>query len=106
SATPPPPRRPRDPLSPCTTLFRSGRRPCAERDRQGTAQRRHGPLRVRLDDEEEGVDADPRREADEERGHARAVRPGRGHRVGVEDRKSTRLNSSHVKISYAVVRLK
>src|SRR5204862_7799617 len=25
-----------------------------------------------------------------------------GHRVGIEDRKSTRLNSSHVEISYAV----
>src|SRR5215475_15115532 len=36
----------------------------------------------------------------------RARRPGAGNHRGAEDRKSTRLNSSHVKISYAVFCLK
>src|SRR3712207_7304091 len=42
-----------------------------------------------------------------ERGH-RPVRVERelGHRVGAQDRKSTRLNSSHANISYAVFCLK
>src|SRR5439155_18484209 len=46
----------------------------------------------------------------EHRAHdgARVARPGRRHERGVQDldRKSTRLNSSHVATSYAVLRLK
>src|SRR3989442_6466504 len=38
--------------------------------------------------------------------HAAAQRDGQGAAFSVEDRKSTRLNSSHVRISYAVFCLK
>src|SRR5690554_7082140 len=48
-----------------------------------------------------GPQGRPRRSA-----AARAVRVGRGARPGWQDRKSTRLNSSHVRISYAVFCLK
>src|SRR5207302_5809912 len=92
-------RPPSSTLFPYTTLFRSGlgatipgsagrRRPGGERspDRRGAQllvrpRRGHGP-----------------RDAARERGDGGAAR--------AEDRKSTRLNSSHVKISYAVFCLK
>src|SRR5690348_18218894 len=89
--TPPPPT---STLFPYTTLFRSlgadqTRRPLLDRDR---------PLGVR-----------PQRQA----GHAQdggfllnAARVGHYHRRIAEDRKSTRLNSSHPSISYAVFCLK
>src|SRR5690554_7285578 len=69
-------RPPRSTLFPYTTLFRSGR------------IFRGGPqigTEARLFDQEPGTEAD---------------------REGGEDRKSTRLNSSHVRISYAVFCLK
>src|SRR5258707_9235332 len=75
-------RPPRSTLFPYTTLFRS-HRPSAPRD-----------------------DA---HDAFERRGLARAVAPEQGHDLpgaGKTDRKSTRLNSSHANISYAVFCLK
>src|SRR3712207_8960178 len=74
-------RPPRSPLFPCTTLFRSG-------DRRG--------------------DADGARRRVGSRPHARAVRLplARQSPADLQDRKSTRLNSSHANISYAVFCLK
>src|SRR5258707_14544940 len=40
------------------------------------------------------------------RGHRAARRPPTSRRIAIEDRKSTRLNSSHANISYAVFCLK
>src|SRR5260221_1922496 len=92
-------RPPRSTLFPYTTLFRSSfiRRP------------RLAGLWVRSSDlrQAEHVDVPPRRDRDVllpvhlER-HRRAVDPT----SGLEDRKSTRLNSSHTVISYAVFCLK
>src|SRR5690606_40955242 len=86
-------RPPRSTLFPYTTLFRSGRLPVV----------RHGALLA-------GPDPGTARA---DRGHERAAtRPAvSGRRAGSGrpapgDRKSTRLNSSHVKISYAVFCLK
>src|SRR5699024_12719136 len=73
---------PRSTLFPYTTLFRSLRR------REHRDHRDRGLHRVRSS----------RRPRD-------GLDRGRGHRRG-EDRKSTRLNSSHVSISYAVFCLK
>src|SRR5436309_8755722 len=78
-------RPPRSTLFPYTTLFRS-RRPGAGRDRRPRAQSA---------DHRDGVRHELRR----------AGRAGQA-RVAETDRKSTRLNSSHVKISYAVFCLK
>src|SRR5690606_40388132 len=50
--------------------------------------------------------ADDRRSRQAGRGHLRARAARRGARAVARDRKSTRLNSSHVKISYAVFCLK
>src|SRR5207302_5410664 len=91
-------------LFPYTTLFRSSGQLRAHhrlRGRQGAALRlREVPRRRAASRNEDAVDrrgngyrAELRRGAAE--GHPFA-------RVGPEDRKSTRLNSSHVKISYAV----
>src|SRR3712207_8205580 len=79
-------RPPRSTLFPDTTLFRSGRRGRARR----AARARPG----------RGGGARPRR--------PRRVRDLRGARRAAEpaDRKSTRLNSSHANISYAVFCLK
>src|SRR5690606_41409649 len=86
------PRPPRSTLFPYTTLFRS--QEAAEKDQAGEIaagqqvdQRpeRHGP--------EKGMAGDPQ-------DAGRRILPGG------QDRKSTRLNSSHVKISYAVFCLK
>src|SRR2546430_9977384 len=75
-------RPPRSTLFPYTTLFRS---PLHRRLRAGVRARRR----------RRGADrADPRAEPVDGRGHAR------------QDRKSTRLNSSHSQISYAVFCLK
>src|SRR5699024_12423679 len=86
SSSCPLPRAPTSALSPYTTLFRSAvrRGPARGRDARGRAL----VLRDQREDH---------------------VVPGRvrGHRVlGQVDRKSTRLNSSHVSISYAVFCLK
>src|SRR5690348_17421413 len=80
-------RPPRSTLFPYTTLFRSRADGGAA---DGDPVTRPGPRRDRAVD---GGDAGVGR-------HARLQRPGR------EDRKSTRLNSSHPSISYAVFCLK
>src|SRR5690349_22817190 len=74
-------RPPRSTLFPYTTLFRSVHHALHQRERPRAlaALRRHEPG---------------------------ARPPGLGHRDEAEDRKSTRLNSSHVEISYAVFCLK
>src|SRR5256885_7705976 len=79
-------RPPRSTLFPYTTLFRSAAAPRRER------RHRHGPRG------QAGANRPPRRRARLERGLA----PG----AHVGDRKSTRLNSSHLVISYAVFCLK
>src|SRR3712207_7713431 len=99
-------RPPRSTLFPYTTLFRSGRRP-SRRSREGGTQ----------DGEEDG-EGPPGQEEDQvssSKGAKLAYRPigllG-GVLAGVvsgalfKDRKSTRLNSSHANISYAVFCLK
>src|SRR5688572_32511468 len=87
-------RPPTSTLFPYTTLFRS------------PAGRRHDP-RARRGPE----DARARRRAgglpqEARERQAGAGRQRSGHAGGVEDRKSTRLNSSHSQISYAVFCLK
>src|SRR3712207_8368591 len=80
-------RPPRSTLFPYTTLFRSGggRRTRGLHHRGAASQRHrrtaHGPCAERLD-------------------------PGRADPLPRQDRKSTRLNSSHANISYAVFCLK
>src|SRR5690349_24241086 len=83
-------RPPRSTLFPYTTLFRSRRR-CAERPRALGAQPldERGPAQAVLD--RVAVGLDPHEQA---------------HVAPEQDRKSTRLNSSHVEISYAVFCLK
>src|SRR3712207_7240852 len=82
-------RPPRSTLFPYTTLSRSGDQP----------QCLVAPaVAVPVVDRLEVVDVD------EQDGHRRPGRPGRG--AGRQDRKSTRLNSSHANISYAVFCLK
>src|SRR5947208_12089610 len=71
-------RPPRSTLFPYTTLFRSRRRPGPATVRQGRRSVRHRPAQVRQE----------------------------AQRRGQRDRKSTRLNSSHQIISYAVFCLK
>src|SRR5690349_24099513 len=82
-------RPPRSTLFPYTTLFRSARRRVhgCRRDRQNRIQRRTATRRLYRAD----------RDADDERERERR---------DAKDRKSTRLNSSHVEISYAVFCLK
>src|SRR2546429_4365661 len=84
-------RPPRSTLFPYTTLFRSQRptrRICRERDRHVTGETRGGVLeRITGGHLHGGRDRRPRRRRD-------------------RDRKSTRLNSSHGYISYAVFCLK
>src|SRR5207253_10950942 len=94
-------RPPRSTLFPYTTLFRSVRqRPAAARLREGV----HG-RDARLAD---GADARRNRRPDHEPRRARRDDPARGGArfPRTPDRKSTRLNSSHVAISYAVFCLK
>src|SRR2546426_3456105 len=75
-------RPPRSTLFPYTTLFRSG----SDADLDGRRSRYHP--------------------GDRHRGAPQASTRLQHHRAGVEDRKSTRLNSSHLVISYAVFCLK
>src|SRR3712207_7240054 len=90
-------RPPRSPLFPYTTLFRSGRR-----GSRPDARCRPAPCRPWPGD---GGGAPPGGD-DGERGPApRQVHLDQGDGAG-EDRKSTRLNSSHANISYAVFCLK
>src|SRR2546427_7529832 len=90
-------RPPRSTLFPYTTLFRSRRRAVALRRLQAArvGEAAHGVL-------------PPARERSL-RPHARPAHGAhgvRGERIALEDRKSTRLNSSHSQISYAVFCLK
>src|SRR3712207_8349874 len=82
-------RPPRSTLFPYTTLFRSADRPAGARRVE-----RHEPR-----------DAAARRVRRRERDAQQRPRVGPGGGAG-EDRKSTRLNSSHANISYAVFCLK
>src|SRR3712207_7358342 len=77
-------RPPRSTLFPYTTLFRS-HHPAAVPDGRGHAGRAHGGVPLRTAD---------------------AGRPAPAGADGPRDRKSTRLNSSHANISYAVFCLK
>src|SRR3712207_8621131 len=77
-------RPPRSTLFPYTTLFRSVRR------RHHSVSKRRGPVRV---------GTAPR---NRHRGTGGSRGSRRGRRRGALDRKSTRLNSSHANISYAV----
>src|SRR3712207_8333526 len=86
-------RPPRSTLFPYTTLFRS----LHARGREQLADRRRRQREVRRRVVPRALGARPRRPA---RGPAP---PGDDHR---QDRKSTRLNSSHANISYAVFCLK
>src|SRR3712207_7363308 len=81
-------RPPRSTLFPYTTLFRSDA--AAERGRVGVQPERGGA----------GV------EVEHAAGHAGVHRLRVGKRRNLRDRKSTRLNSSHANISYAVFCLK
>src|SRR2546426_6987045 len=81
-------RPPRSTLFPYTTLFRSGR---SGEDR-GRRLRQHPAQHV-------DVEVERHRDAEGSRGQDACAPPG-------EDRKSTRLNSSHLVISYAVFCLK
>src|SRR3989442_3543153 len=78
-------RPPRSTLFPYTTLFRSPERLPEIRDQPGPARAQH-----------RGRPHPPREEDTSQEGHSQ----------GGQDRKSTRLNSSHVRISYAVFCLK
>src|SRR5690606_41742747 len=96
---------PRSPLSPYTTLFRSKTAAHFDRDHSAVRSALFRPAGLRLDVPhalaQRGFSAPnrdvpgPYDDGPVAAGHRRRVRrPG--------DRKSTRLNSSHVKISYAV----
>src|SRR5690349_22547857 len=91
-------RPPRSTLFPYTTLFRSG---------QGQEARRHQRPARRVRSRR---DADLRRDQARREPAQGAEQPVQAHLdaavVQPEDRKSTRLNSSHVEISYAVFCLK
>src|SRR3712207_7868537 len=93
-------RPPRSTLFPYTTLFRSSRagKPDARRERHGGGRRHRGCARPSAD---AGGHArfQARRGVPRRRLEACAV-------SGEKDRKSTRLNSSHANISYAVFCLK
>src|SRR3712207_7238652 len=89
-------RPPRSTLFPYTTLFRSA-----------GGGRRRGPGRDRQDHPAAPVPASaPRGAGDGGRRAAVGEPPGRGAGPAAPDRKSTRLNSSHANISYAVFCLK
>src|SRR3712207_7246040 len=80
-------RPPRSTLFPYTTLFRS---------------RRQAPRRLRRRDRDRRTQEEGRMSATQTNGKA-AAKPAASQIQGrVEDRKSTRLNSSHANISYAV----
>src|SRR3712207_8734936 len=91
-------RPPRSTLFPYTTLFRSA------------AVLVLDGLDVELDDLHLSVREHVRlpccRDADDSRDRVGGLELGRDHEVHVQDRKSTRLNSSHANISYAVFCLK
>src|SRR5690349_23109832 len=90
-------RPPRSTLFPYTTLFRSGRE--APRDQRQAADRVVGCGRVQPAVPRERIHL-PRRLGEAVGAHRLLAR------LRAPDRKSTRLNSSHVEISYAVFCLK
>src|SRR2546426_8339751 len=90
-------RPPRSTLFPYTTLFRSLRIQAGDVNQTVNAVGEHQRQRDAPHDEAE---AEPSREA------ARQPRRVQRHHDEREDRKSTRLNSSHLVISYAVFCLK
>src|SRR5690242_21262272 len=90
---------PRSTLFPYTTLFRSRRGASSNRDDPVPGGDRHGLLSVRLRNRRVGAEfraAPDHPDADHHAAHLSRRR----------DRKSTRLNSSHMSISYAVFCLK
>src|SRR5690606_40215903 len=87
-------RSPNSTLFPYTTLFRSGRRPLHLRRRPGGPAGRHLLRR------------EPQGRRGRPAGHPGGDQGRAAPRAVDRDRKSTRLNSSHVKISYAVFCLK
>src|SRR5690349_22865982 len=94
-------RPPSSPLFPYTTLFRSGR--SLPRDVRASRPWLAGTVRTVLDEER----LPPLRHSAEGAGRSRNPPVRARHRDGTPlDRKSTRLNSSHVVISYAVFCLK
>src|SRR5690349_23051012 len=92
---------PRSTLFPYTTLFRSLRARLLEQHACDTARRRR--VDVFACDQNSEIAAFGQKPLQSVK--ARVRRGGRG-RTGIADRKSTRLNSSHVEISYAVFCLK
>src|SRR5690606_40366374 len=92
-------RPPRSTLFPYTTLFRSATRPLPPQRHT----RPQGASRVRAS-HRESVQRLPHGRTPHARGRCRL--PSSPSRRAAADRKSTRLNSSHVKISYAVFCLK
>src|SRR5690349_22356549 len=90
-------RPPRSTLFPYTTLFRSGVEEHEVRPESG----REPPQPVGAAEDVGGVDG-----AGRERLGGRELELRRRERAAQRDRKSTRLNSSHVEISYAVFCLK
>src|SRR5207249_6806179 len=100
SSLPPPP--PPSPLFPYTTLFRSSS--CAGRTSPENDRRRDGRS-LGLRHLSPAAPAYPRRRPPSPAARRRRHAP-RGSVRGERDRKSTRLNSSHVSISYAVFCLK
>src|SRR3712207_7006515 len=89
-------RPPRSTLFPSTTLFRSDR-PRRRRPPRRDDRPRRPPA---------GVDEAPRRQELVASPTAAPPRPACAPRAPLGDRKSTRLNSSHANISYAVFCLK
>src|SRR5690606_40458856 len=97
-------RPPRSTLFPYTTLFRSDAAECSRGQHAfGRAARAHVEVDrgVGIGDRDHAGDVTIGNELD-----AAADRAQLGDQRSVADRKSTRLNSSHVKISYAVFCLK
>src|SRR3712207_8196350 len=90
-------RPPRSTLFPYTTLFRSRPRDVALE----VVAHQHAPRRIRPQPAAQLQEKEPLGLAAEDRRDARRVRQHRA-----QDRKSTRLNSSHANISYAVFCLK
>src|SRR5947209_14134755 len=97
------PRPPRSTLFPYTTLFRSqGRQVVDETAAQRRDRTRLQPAQVAF----QGFGPEPERGRPSQRVSPRREAQGGWAVAGQQDRKSTRLNSSHANISYAVFCLK
>src|SRR5687768_18360972 len=94
-------RPPRSTLFPYTTLFRSRRQRISDPGRMGVL-----PGRARFRERDVGDPARRQRRHDRDRGPMEVSAQCAAAAVAVVDRKSTRLNSSHGYISYAVFCLK